>query len=103
MILYYLLFVFEIIGYTWLGGNDVAVEGEWRWAADNSSVDVARFPWGGGYPDNRSETYDCMWWSNYRHYLDTYDCLYEAAFMCEMPEMTRDQHLQLDYCDPFPV
>ncbi len=81
----------------------MAVEGEWRWAADNSSVDVAHFPWQGGYPYNSSDSYDCMLWIDYYHNIQAANCLNKYAFMCEMPEMTRDQHLQLDYCDPFPV
>ena len=42
----------------WLGANDLAEEGDWRWLSDNSLVD---FNWADGRPVNNDVTHDCLY------------------------------------------
>jgi len=46
--------------YVWLGGSDIAKEGEWRWY-DGSLISAGYSNWGhGGEPDNYQNRQDCL-------------------------------------------
>ena len=46
--------------YVWLGGSDIAKEGEWRWS-DGVLISTGYSNWGhGGEPDNYRDMQDCL-------------------------------------------
>jgi len=62
----------------WLGGNDIEVEGTWKWT-DCSPWNVTF--WGRGEPNNVDGGENCL------HYVSTYGwndvpCIYEQGFLC---------------------
>lgn len=42
----------------WLGGNDIAVEGEFRWAS--TGMKIIEFDWGGTEPNNAGGNEHCL-------------------------------------------
>merc|ERR1711971_515817 len=69
----------------WLGSNDIAVEGHWRW--EESGKEFGTYTnWGPGYPDN-NETHNCLlntWLGSELIWIDT-ACRHRNYYICEVP------------------
>ena len=48
---------FDLIGYFWVGGSDLAVEGEWRWESNANLVAITSFS--PGQPNGGSTDENC--------------------------------------------
>ncbi|KAK6175042.1 hypothetical protein SNE40_013583 [Patella caerulea] len=64
----------------WLGGNDKATEGDWRWN-DGSSILLDPHYWTPDNPSNSGGKEDCIE-LRYLHFNDQ-DCAYQKKFICE--------------------
>lgn len=80
----------------WLGASDIAEDGEWRWV-DNTTMDIGRFEWWEGNPDNNDVFWDfdlfgedCLEISlkeKHRGKLNDYKCQSKMPFLCKKKEI----------------
>ena len=74
-----------VVGFTWLGGNDIDKEGTWRWT-DGSAFEFTS--WRSGEPNNNIigpfvDGEDCLHVADPKNNLwNDYFCSLPAAFIC---------------------
>ena len=84
--------VFSDMNWVLLGGNDIGVEGRWKWADGIDDVeDVEEFPWINKAPDNSRKKHkprgkdweDVMSMSKWGQFDDTFTLTTQRAFACQ--------------------
>ncbi|XP_046560573.1 uncharacterized protein LOC124269595 [Haliotis rubra] len=67
---------------TWVGGNDMEIEGIWKWSASGERVTYT--DWEPKEPEGCATCGDCMViWPNYNYKWGDYPCHNQANFICE--------------------
>ncbi|XP_038058604.1 lymphocyte antigen 75-like [Patiria miniata] len=74
-------------GFTWIGCNDLGVEGGWGWS---DGKPFAKINWAPGQPNNIDTYYSggqhcCEIWNNYGDWNDD-DCYYSHSYACSRDE-----------------
>lgn len=72
-----------VFGHTdliWLGGNDIAAEGQWQWT---DGTEYKFSAWNSGEPDGGTKQ-DCILWFPHGNWVDDY-CYEKRHFICERP------------------
>jgi hypothetical protein len=64
----------------WVAGNDIVDEGTWRWAPNDSPIDV-NLSWNPGQPDNHKGSENCLMIGYYQ--LNDLLCSSTLRFICE--------------------
>ena len=65
----------------WLGGNDLALEGDWRWESDNSVIVFEN--WYGDEPDDANGGEDCLFINSFDPRFTDGTCTVALTFFCE--------------------
>ncbi|KAH9504532.1 hypothetical protein Btru_063090, partial [Bulinus truncatus] len=74
----------RVTSFVWLGANDVAEEGHFVWASDNSTVTSKL--WLSRQPDNTNGSEDCVmiWYKNNANKsLNDWSCMIPEYFLCQ--------------------
>lgn len=70
-------------GNVWVGGNDLQVEGDWRWVASNAQLQYRE--WQQGEPNNNHGNEHCLELTRFLGYKWTdRECNFRNAFVCEL-------------------
>ncbi len=67
----------------WLAGNDIINEGIWKWAPDNSPINVP-LAWGPGEPNNQDGAENCLSvHTTLDNLLNDEPCSWQLNFLCQ--------------------
>ncbi|CAL1540688.1 unnamed protein product [Lymnaea stagnalis] len=75
---------------SWVGLDDRAEEGVFRWLDDKTLLtsEMKSFLFTGVQPDNAGDKEDCVQYDTYRYPLNDRDCSYTSPFVCEVTPLT---------------
>ena len=92
----------------WLAGNDIDVEGDWRWVTSGQVVSFNN--WMGGRPNNAGGNQHCMSYTHPQGKWSDDFCTYRMTAFCEiwcsfetMTDMKKMRRKCLYYSYPLPV
>lgn len=73
-----------LLGQFWTGGNDIDVEGQWRWVTSGNPFTFT--DWGPGEPNDTGGNEDCMLLlSNTGYTWNDLPCSTNSLYICEKP------------------